>query len=191
MTVEKLWPAKARWVSGNAAIDSASARAFWARYRESREAMAAVSSRTSSTGRENHLSIERFINPYAKKNIMMTGRNESSKPPTTSRVRNLDPRTPSLRSANSFSRLRASTKVSAKNKRKMTAESAAKNRSCWLVSGLRNGRSNEDWESRIPKRTKIPIASRTIIFFRLGVSLLRVELGVAKFQPARLSLKQS
>src|SRR5712692_1117879 len=131
--------------------------------------MAAVSSRTSSTGRENHLSIERFINPYAKKNIMMTGRNESSNPPTTRRVRNLDPRTPSLRSANSFSRLRASTNVSATNS------------SCWLVAGLRNGRSNEDWESRIPNSTKIPIASRTIIFFRLGASLLRVELGVDTF----------
>ena len=44
-------------------MDMASDRAFWAAYAESSEAIAAVSSRTSSTGRENHLSIERFISP--------------------------------------------------------------------------------------------------------------------------------
>ena len=63
ITLEKLWPAKARWVSGEAAMDSASARAFWAAYFDTSEATAAVSSRTSSTGRENHLSSERFIRP--------------------------------------------------------------------------------------------------------------------------------
>src|SRR5690348_17856167 len=55
-------PSNAYCVCEEAAMDFASARAFCPAYSESNAAMALVSSRTSSTGRENHLSIERFIN---------------------------------------------------------------------------------------------------------------------------------
>ena len=61
--------------------------------------MAAVSARTSSTGCENHLSIERFISPYENQNIAITGKNDSSRLTTTRRVRNFEPATPWRRSA--------------------------------------------------------------------------------------------
>ena len=61
--------------------------------------MASVSARTSSTGCENHLSIERFISPYENQNIAITGRNDSSRLTTTRRVRNFEPATPCRRSA--------------------------------------------------------------------------------------------
>src|SRR5262249_52386432 len=116
----------------------------------------------------------------------MTGRNERSKLTTTKRVRNFDPRTPSLLSAKSLSRLRARTKVRATKSRKMSAESEAKTRSCWLVSGLRNGRSNEVSERRIPKTRKRPMAAKMMTFLRLEVfSSLRVELDVDTFDPTR------
>ena len=44
-------------------MELASERAFCAAYFDSNDAMADVSSRTSSTGRENHLSMDRFISP--------------------------------------------------------------------------------------------------------------------------------
>ena len=87
--------------------------------------MACVSARTSSTGVENHLSIERFINPYANQYITTTGSDDNNRAPATMRVRNFDPNTPKRRSAKSFSRLRISTKVSATNSRKISAERAA------------------------------------------------------------------
>src|SRR5437016_8278642 len=111
---------------------------------------------------------------------MMTGKNDSNSPPTTSRVRNFEPRTPSRRSAKSFRRLRARTNVRATNSKKINAERAAKDKRgkrCWLVSGLRNGRSKDDWERRIPKSRRIPIASKMITFLRLVVPWLRVGLG--------------
>src|SRR5437016_12490720 len=110
----------------------------------------------------------------------MTGSMDSSSPTTTMRVRNLDPSTPRRRSANNFSRLRANTKVSATNRRKTTAERVAKKRSCWLVSGLRNGRSNEVWDRTIPKTSKRATASRMIVLLRRDRSLdTRVGVGAA------------
>src|SRR5437667_12264219 len=98
ITTEKLCPEKACLVSGEEAIELASERALWAAYLESSEAMAEVSSRTSSTGRENHFSMDRFMSPYANQNITMTGSNEILRPATTSRARQLDTRTPTTRS---------------------------------------------------------------------------------------------
>src|SRR5207245_9836650 len=92
ITTEKLCPEKACLVSGEEAIELASERAFWAAYLESSEAMAEVSSRTSSTGRENHFSMDRFMSPYANKNITMTESNGIIHTATTRRVRNFNPR---------------------------------------------------------------------------------------------------
>src|SRR5436190_15565922 len=130
--------------------------------------MSAVSWRTSSTGVENHLSMERFINPYANQNITMTGINDSSRLPTTRRVRNFDPRTPSRRSANSLIRLRARTNVSVTNSRNTRAESAARKTVCWLLAGLINGRSNDDSDSNTPNSSKLPIERKIMSFLRLG-----------------------
>ena len=106
----------------------------------------------------------------------MTGRMDNSSPTTTMRVRNFDPSTPRRRSANNFSRLRANTNVSATNSRKTTAERVAKKRSCWLVSGLRNGRSNEVCDRTIPKTSKRATANRMIVLLRRDRSLeTRVE----------------
>ena len=113
--------------------------------------------------------MERFISPYANQNITMTGRKESRRLPTTSRVRNLDPSTPRRRSANNFSRLRQSTKVSTTNNRNTINESATRNTVCWLVAGLMNGRSKDDSESKIPNKSRLPTVSRMMIFFRLGL----------------------
>src|SRR5919109_1383659 len=111
--------------------------------------------------------------------MTMTGRIDNNRPTTTIRVRNLDPSTPRRRSANNFSRLRANTNVSATNSRKTTAERVAKKRSCWLVSGLRKGRSNEVCDRTIPNTSKRAIASRMIVFLRRERSLeTRAGLGV-------------
>jgi hypothetical protein len=88
------------------------------------EVMAAVSDRTSSTGVENHLSIDRFINPYANQYITITGTNDKSSAPATILVRNFDPKTPMRRSAKSLSRLRASTNVRATKSSEMSSDSA-------------------------------------------------------------------
>src|SRR5579863_8046152 len=107
----------------------------------------------------------------------MTGRNESKRLPTTKRVRNFDPRTPSLLSAKSFNRFRARTNVSATNRRKINAEREAKNNSCWLVPGLR-GRSKEVSESNTQKSRASPTANGIMTFFRLeGLRSGRVGLG--------------
>ena len=42
------------------------------------------------------------------------------------------------------------------------------------MSGLRNGRSKDDWERRMPKSRRIPIASKMIAFLRLVVFWFRV-----------------
>src|ERR1700690_231221 len=105
----------------------------------------------------------------------MTGRNESKRLPTTKRVRNFDPRTPSLRSAKSFRRLRARTNVSATNRRKISAEREAKKSNCWLVFGFR-GRSKEVNESSTANSSAIPTASGMMTFFRLE-GFIRVGLG--------------
>src|SRR5262249_4128848 len=94
-------------------------------------------------------------------NITMTGRIDSSSPTTTMRVRNFDPRTPRRRSAKSLSRFRARMKVNATNNRKTSAERAAKNRSCWLVSGFRKGRSKEVCDRTMPNTTSMASPSRT------------------------------
>ena len=107
----------------------------------------------------------------------MTGRKESRRLPTTSRVRNLDPRTPKRRSANNFNRLRQSTKVSTTNNRKTINESATRNTVCWLVAGLMNGRSKDDSESKTPNNSRLPIVNRMMIFFRLGLG--RIVFGEA------------
>src|SRR6266700_4834022 len=82
-TPEKLCPSYECCVSGEDAIEAASDCAFSAAYLESKVAISAVSCRTSSTGVENHLSIERFIKQYENPTITITGVNESSKLPTT------------------------------------------------------------------------------------------------------------
>src|ERR1700690_60216 len=111
----------------------------------------------------------------------MTGRNESKRLPTTRRVRNFDPRTPSLRSAKSFRRLRAKTNVSATNRRKIKAEREAKKSNCWLVFGFR-GRSKEVNESNTAKSSAIPTASGIMTFFRLeGFRFNRVGSGADIF----------
>ena len=109
---------------------AASARAFCAAYSPRSDTIACVSARTSSTGVENHLSMERFISPYENQYITITGTKESSNAPTTMRVRNFEPNTPRRRSANSFRRLRNRTNVSATNSRKISAESAANTTIC-------------------------------------------------------------
>ena len=52
-------------------------------YSVSREAMMLVWYCTSSAGRENHFSIERFINPYENRNRKITGPSDSSSAPST------------------------------------------------------------------------------------------------------------
>src|ERR1700733_8603420 len=85
--------------SSDCAIDWASDVAFNPAYSKSKADIAAVSARTSSTGWENHLAIERFISPEENQNIASTGKNDRSRFTTTRRVRNLDPAIPSRRSA--------------------------------------------------------------------------------------------
>src|SRR5438270_8499479 len=92
----------------------------------------------------------------------MTGRKESSKLPTTRRVRNFDPSTPIRRSAKSLIRFRASTKVSVTNSRNTNADRAARKTVCCVVLGLIKGRSNEDSESKIANSTRLPADSRMI-----------------------------
>src|SRR6185312_2980 len=104
----------------------------------------------------------------------MTGRKESSKLPTTRRVRNFDPNTPIRRSAKSLIRFRARTNVSVTNSRNTNAESAARKTVCCVVLGLIKGRSNDDSESRIANSTKLPAARKMISRLRsLGPRGLR------------------
>src|ERR1700733_6388968 len=139
-----------------------------------------MSDLTSSTGVENQRSIERFINPYAKKYITIRGTDERSRPPTTMRVRNFDPRTPRRRSANSFNKLRESTKKSATNNRKIKIEIAAKTAISWLLPGVRNLRSKAVCETRMTSRKKTATARRMIARLRLEVLGSRVGVGCSK-----------
>ena len=141
--------------------------------------MARVSARTSSTGVENHLSIDRFINPYANQYITMTGSDDSKSAPATMRVRNFEPSTPRRRSANSFSRLRIRTNVSATNNRKINAESAAKTTMSWLFPGRRKVSSKAVCETRMASKTKTEIASRIITCFRCDVFCGGIEASCA------------
>src|SRR3954464_10473107 len=143
-------------------METASAWAFAAAYLASSCAISAVSCLTSSTGVENQRSMERFINPYANQNMTITGKKESSKLPTTKRVRNFDPNTPIRRSAKSLIRFRARTNVSVTNSKNTNAESAARKTVCCVVLGLIKGRSNDDSESRIANSTKLPAARKMI-----------------------------
>src|SRR5581483_6899625 len=139
---------------------------FSAAYLASNCDINAVSWRTSSTGVENHRSMERFIKPYANQNITITGRKESNRLPTTRRVRNFDPRTPSRRSAKSLMRFRARTNVSVTNSRNTSADKAARKTVCSVVLGLMKGTSNEDSHSKTANKRKLPAASKRIKRFR-------------------------
>src|SRR5579864_5042783 len=90
------------------------------------------------------------------------------------RVRNFEPSTPSRRSANSLSRLRASTNVSATKRRKINAERAKKTAISWLLPGRRNVRSKAVCETRMASKRKTAIASRIMYCLRLEVLGCRV-----------------
>lgn len=100
--------------------------------------------------------------------MVITGRNESSRLATTNRARNFEPRTPSLRSTDNFRRLRTRTKVKARNKRKITTESELKKNVPWFVFGF-SGMSKDVSESRMRASRPMPMISRMMTFFRLGV----------------------
>src|SRR5205814_9685736 len=98
----------------------------------------------------------------------MTGMKESSRLPTTSRVRNFDPSTPSLRSANNLIRLRNSTNVRAPKSSETSNVNATSETVCWFVLGLMNRSSNDERENRIPNSGRPAAASHRITFLRLG-----------------------
>src|SRR5262249_24216952 len=101
-------------------------------------------------------------------------------------VRNLEPKTPRRRSAKSLSRFRPRTNVSATKRRKMSAESAAKIRVCWLERGLRNVRLNAVCDTRIASSRKMPEASKMMAFLRLEVFCTgRVGVGPATLDGLR------
>src|SRR5712692_7982115 len=113
---------------------------------------------------------------------------ESSRLPTTSRVRNFDPSTPNRRSANSLIKLRARTKVKVTNRRKTTAERATKNTVCWLFAGLMNGKSKDVCASRRPNSTRLTAVKIMTSFFRLGPD--RIGLPEAIRQKVHLRKKR-
>src|ERR1700689_1212271 len=101
--------------------------------------------------------------------MMIVGRNESRRLATTRRVRNVDPKTPMRLSANSFSKFRANTNVSATNKRKTSTDTEAKNSSCWFVSGFKNGKSKDVCGRMTAKTSTTPMDRRMTAFLRLNV----------------------
>src|SRR5258708_1879558 len=98
----------------------------------------------------------------------MTGIKESSRLPTTRRVRNFDPSPPRRRSAKSLIKLRARTKVRVTNRRKTTAERATRNTICWLFAGLMNGKSKDVCANNSPNNTTMTAVKTMASLFRLG-----------------------
>src|ERR1700722_8213761 len=96
------------------------------------------------------------------------------------RVRNFDPSTPSLRSANNFNRLRESTKNKATKSRKIKIEIAANTAISWLFPGVRNFRSKAVCETRIASKRKTATAKRIIARLRLELFGNRVGIGCGK-----------
>ena len=104
----------------------------------------------------------------------MTGSDDKRRAPTTMRVRNFEPRIPSLRSAKSFSKLRISTNVSATNRRKIRADNAAKTTISWLLPGCRKFKSKAVCDTRIASRRNTEIDSRMMTCLRYEVFTDRV-----------------
>lgn len=113
--------------------------------------------------------------------MTIRGTDESNNPPTTMRVRNFDPNTPSRRSANNFNRLRESTKNRATNSRKMRIEIAAKTTISWLLPGVRNFRSNAVCDTRMASRRNTLTAKRMIARLRLDVFVGGMDGGWGKW----------
>ena len=90
------------------------------------------------------------------------------------RVRNFEPRIPSLRSAKSFSKLRISTNVSATNRRKIRADNAAKTTISWLLPGCRKFKSKAVCDTRIASKRNTEIDSRMMTCLRYEVFTDRV-----------------
>ena len=124
---------------GELASDSASALAFAAAYCESSSETRVESWRSCEAGCENQRSMERLSSPKLNRNMNTAGANESSRAPTSIRLRILEPSTRLRWSASSFTMLRKSRTSKVSSSRNAMTESAV-NRKIWPVPwGRRNG----------------------------------------------------